>query len=464
MDTFFLVIPALLAYVVIMVMFLNQAKPGNHILFGVTLPSEALKDQAVAQLRAAYKKAYCVYGIVSLASIAPLLFLANYMSMALIYLFIWFAAFIYTSKLPFHKFHRLTAALKREKDWFVGQKRIVRIDTKLNLLKKSKTVSPYWFVIPAGISLSLLIASISNESSLLKVTGISSLVMTAVLFAIYSAFLRMKPKAYSGNQDIDDAINRAAARYWSILWLFMAIFESLNAIVAYSILTGGHSSDFTLWMIGVVMVSLVPLGAILFVHSRVRALEEKLILSDGEGLPVDDDEYWINGMTYYNPDDKSVMVPKRTGIGTTVNMATRAGKWIQYGSIALSIAIILPLTAFAVQSDQTSPALQLREDDVVTIEYPMYDYSFPIGEIRELSLEDTMPSGFRTNGAATARYARGNFTLEDLGASKLYIFKNSPPYIFFKLDGMYVVFNEEDPAKTKAVYDELRERLDKKSS
>ncbi|RCW44378.1 DUF5808 domain-containing protein [Paenibacillus prosopidis] len=455
MNTLFLIVPALLAYTFVLVMFLKQAKAGNNILFGVTLPAQAFNDSAIKQLQINYKKSYTIFGIISLFSLTPLFFLSDYFSMALIYLFIWFTAFIYTSKLPFKRFHHQTAVLKREKDWFVGQKRIIRIDTKVNILKNKMVLSPYWFLIPALISVSLIIASIQDENILLKMTGIASLIMTVVLFVFYYAFRKMKPKVYSEHNDINAAINQAGRRYWSILWLSMAIFESFNAIVAYTILTGGSSSDFTLWIIGIVMVSLVPLGAIFFVHNKVRSLEESLAISNGLGIITDDDEYWINGSTYYNPNDQSVMVPNRIGIGTTVNMATRAGKWIKYGGIVLAIAIILPLTAFAVQSDNTSPYLYVEENSVVKIDYPMYDFSFPISDVQEITLEESLPTGFRTNGTATAEYARGHFSLENLGDAKLYIFKNSPPYIFIKLDGLYVIFNDQDPASTKAIYDEL---------
>jgi uncharacterized membrane protein len=455
MDTLILIVPALLAYICLMVMFLKQASPQNQLLFGVTLPSEALKDPVIVQLQSEYKRAYALYGGISFVSMAPLYFLADYFSLALIYMFIWFASFIYTSKLPFNRIHRKTAAFKREKEWYVGERRIVKLDSRLDHLKRSVVLSPYWFLVPGLISVSLIIASFQNVNPLLKMTGAASLVMTGVLFVIYFAFRNMQPKIYGNNHDINAAINRTSRRYWSILWLCMAIFESLNAIVAYIILSSASSSDFTLWMIGGVMVSLVPLGAIFFVQNKVRSLEESFAVSDGKSIVTDDDGYWINGSTYYNPDDQSVMVPKRIGIGTTVNMATRAGKWIQFGSIVLCIAIILPLAAFAVQSDHSSPALIIGKSGTVTIDYPLYDYSFPIRDLQELTLEESIPTGFRTNGTATAEYARGSFSLEKLGAAKLYVFKNSPPYIFMKLDGLYVIYNDKDPERTKAVFNEL---------
>ncbi|WP_169087093.1 DUF5808 domain-containing protein [Paenibacillus sp. PL91] len=458
MNNLFLIIPAAIAYILIMVIFLKQAQPSNHILFGVSLPSDALEDAAIKQLQSEYKKAYTIYGLIALITLTPFFLLGEYFSLALSYMFLWFAAFLYSSKLPFNKIHHKAAALKREKQWFVGEKRMIRIDTKVSLLKKSTLASPYWFMIPALLSVVPILLSFIKSDPLLKLTGFASLAMTVILYAIYAAFGNMKTKEYSENQDINAAINSAARRYWSILWPSLAIFESINAFVAYTILTQGSSISFTQWIIGIIMVSLVPLGSIFFVHNKVRALEVSLAETDGEAILSDDDAYWINGSTYFNPDDKAVMVPKRIGIGTTVNMATRGGKWIQYGGIVLALVIIIPLTAFVVQSDHTSPAFTIEESGNVSIEYPLYNYSFDLSAVKGLALENELPSGFRTNGTATADYARGNFSLEKLGAAKLYVFKNSPPYIFVQLDDLYVIFNEKDAAKTKELYDELAAR------
>ncbi|WP_141502635.1 DUF5808 domain-containing protein [Paenibacillus luteus] len=459
MNNLFLIFPAIFVYIIVIAIFLKQAQPSNHILFGVTLPSHALKHEAIKQFQAEYKKTYTVFGIAALVSLVPLFLLAHFFSLALIYFFLWIAAFLYTSRLPFHKTHHKTAMLKREQEWFVGEKRIIRIDTKVTLLKKSMLASPYLFLIPVLLSVvPLLLSTFQNTNPLLTMTGIASLAMTTVLFLIYLAFGKMKAKVYSENHDINLAINSASRRYWSILWVCLAIFESINALVAYFILTQGSSLSSMQWMIGIIMVSLIPLGSMVFVHNKVRDLEESLAVTDGQSVVTDDDEYWINGSTYHNPNDTSIMVPKRVGIGTTVNMATRGGKWIQYGSVVLALIIVIPVAAFALQSDHTSPALTIAENGIVSIDYPLYDYSFDLSEVTGLTLEQDVPSGFRTNGVATAEYARGSFSLEKLGDAKLYVFKKSPPYIFIKLEGMTVIFNHKDAAATEALYAQLSAR------
>jgi uncharacterized membrane protein len=52
----------------------------------------------------------------------------------------------------------------------------------------------------------------------------------------------------------------------------------------------------------------------------------------------DDDRFYKLGLFYFNPDDPSVWVPKRFGVGWTVNMA-RPATWLFLGGLAAVIAV-----------------------------------------------------------------------------------------------------------------------------
>jgi uncharacterized membrane protein len=58
----------------------------------------------------------------------------------------------------------------------------------------------------------------------------------------------------------------------------------------------------------------------------------------------DDDRYWLGGLIYYNPDDPDAFIPKRYGMGWTVNFAHPAGKLI----LAVMIILILLPIALAI--------------------------------------------------------------------------------------------------------------------
>ncbi len=58
-------------------------------------------------------------------------------------------------------------------------------------------------------------------------------------------------------------------------------------------------------------------------------------LRTSDELAYDDDAHWPLGLFYFNPDDVSIIVPKRFGIGWTLNMA-RPATWV---AIALLVAV-----------------------------------------------------------------------------------------------------------------------------
>ncbi|RJX38818.1 hypothetical protein D3P09_14900 [Paenibacillus pinisoli] len=457
MDTLILLIPGLIVYISVLIVYGTQSKPKNGILFGLKLAEAAHSDPRIAALQAQFRKSYRWYAGAALLGLAPLLWLGSYFTLSFIYFFLWVAGVMYTSTVPFKTIHHKAVALKRDEQWFVGKKRYISVDKDIARLAAMKPWSPYWFILPAVLSIPLIALSISHDNPLLRLTGFASLAMTGILLLLSLSFTHGKARAYSRNPVANNAIHHAARRYWSILWLLLAIFEVANAFIAYNVLSEGTMIHINLWMGGIAMVSLVPLLGIYYVHNRVKELEYRFGSTDGKGYYAEDDDlHWRHGLSYYNPEDKSIMVQKRVGTGTTVNLAAKGGKRIYYGSLVLVAVIVLPVIILMIRADASPPQLRISDQGTVSIKNTEYAYSFELDEIKELTLEDAVPTGFRTNGMATSAYARGNFKLAELGPAKLYVFKKTPPYIVMKLDDLVVIYNDEEPAKTRALYQELK--------
>ena len=64
-------------------------------------------------------------------------------------------------------------------------------------------------------------------------------------------------------------------------------------------------------------------------------------LRASDELAADDDEHWLLGSIYFNPDDASFVVPKRFGVGWTVNLGNRLGWLILGGLLAFAVAFAL---------------------------------------------------------------------------------------------------------------------------
>jgi len=201
-----------------------------------------------------------------------------------------------------------------------------------------------------------------------------------------------------------------------------------------------------------------------------NAARQTLAVKRGQGWVVGDecgtandpdgDSYWSNGFTYHNPEDKRVLVPKRVGIGETVNTGTRAGKWLFGGLIGIAAAVMLGTCILLVISEIKSPVLTLTDDRQIHIDYPLYAFDFAVSDIEQLALAEELPSGRKTNGEATGKVARGHFRLKELGKARLYVYRNRPPYIRIKLQDQYVFYNEENPQETRALYERIEEALE----
>ena len=82
----------------------------------------------------------------------------------------------------------------------------------------------------------------------------------------------------------------------------------------------------TLAYVAVVMILSLALG-----QSGARIAAEV----PGSGMGADDDAHWLLGSIYFNPQDPSIFVPKRFGIGWTTN----AGRWESWALVAALVAI-----------------------------------------------------------------------------------------------------------------------------
>ncbi|MFF2018297.1 DUF5808 domain-containing protein [Paenibacillus sp. NPDC058177] len=457
MQILFLFI-GLLIFTIILVTYASQLKPRESLWFGVSLPAEAMEDEELTRLQVTSKKRFAAYSVWLLLALLPLLFLTKYVSLAYIYTMVWGAVMMYVLRIPFLKAHRAAKEIKVRNGWFVGEKRVVRVDTKLSLLKKRMMISPFWFIVPALIgAVPFMIEGQGDCDN--RVIGAVALATVALMLIVFRVFGKMKPKVFSVDNELNVKLNRIVLRYWSLLWLGLAVLNSVSAVSLAYALQREVSPGNAIWIAGALIISVLPVAGILLVHHKVQTLSAD-IAGQGEGavLVTDDDEYWINGTTYNNPNDSSFMVPKRIGIGTTINTGTKVGKSI-YRSLFVFLPVVLIGTGWmTVQAEFSTPHFALGENRQVSIEYPLYNYSFNIKDAEEIKLVDALPRARRTNGIWVDTVAIGNFKLDTYGKTKMYTYRNSPPYIVIKLPDIYVVYNTKDPSQTKKIFADLQDR------
>src|SRR5690606_41837976 len=122
------------------------------------------------------------------------------------------------------------------------------------------------------------------------------------------------------------------------------------------------------------------------------------------------------------------MVPKRVGIGETINTGTTAGKIIMGGVVVLLVAVIGGVSFMLIRSELTSPSLTITAEHDIAIDYPMYSFTFDMEEIEEVELVTSIPSGAKANGDASNIFARGHVRLSVMGELRLLVILIYPHY------------------------------------
>ncbi|WP_081667653.1 DUF5808 domain-containing protein [Paenibacillus pinihumi] len=457
LTTVILSFVVLLFFTVVPVNYRGQTRYKNGMLFAVTLPPHAMEDEQLKDVQAEFGKRFKRMLWWMAAALVPVLLLYNWIGYQVIYLILWALGFNAAANIWFRQGFRATLALKRENEWFVGEKRVIQSDLRAAYLKNQRSAPLGLFAIPLAMAAGLVWWGMHEQE--LLVIGIGSLIVTLLILLLTIGMRRMKAKVYSSSSEVNVGLNQARRRYLSYLWLALAILGNIHFLLISLFLVSGSESVFSIWLGIIFVFGLVPATLVLYVYYKIAHLEQETLELDSKTVYTDDDEYWSNGITYHNPDDKTVFVPKRVGIGTTVNTATTAGKWFIWGTVPLVAVIVIGVSFLLISSELNTPVLTVTPERKVEINYPMYSFDFNVDDIEQISLVDNIPSGVKTNGEGTSKVARGHFKLKELGKARMYIFK-SPPYIQIQLKDSYVFYNEQEPEQTKRVFEQLRKEVE----
>lgn len=104
--------------------------------------------------------------------------------------------------------------------------------------------------------------------------------------------------------------------------------------------TGNATNPLLLILLVVLAIAI----AAIFANRQYRAELAKLPARGADQPapdPREDERFWIAGFIYNNPHDRATLVPKRSGLGLTVNWARSGGKATLLGLLAIPVMGIL---------------------------------------------------------------------------------------------------------------------------
>ncbi len=418
--------------------FKSECKPKKNIIVGVTLPYNAHDDAAVLALLEKYKRELRLTCWIMLAAAVPSLLLRGHGTF-MTYWITWTILACLSFYIPYVRCNKALRQLKEERGWRREEEAPRTVADLKAAAEEMRWLSPWWFLPPFAASLLPLLF----DRTLWWLWALNA-AMAPVFYLCYRYLYRNRAEVVDADSGRTMALTRIRRYNWGKCWLILA--WATGAFNVGMWLTLGHV---WLCMAVVLLYGLTVCLAVIRIEFRVRRLQEKLTADSGRGYYVDEDERWIWGMLYYNPNDARLMVNDRTGIGSTVNLARRSGQTIM--GLILAVLLACPLIGVWLMGMERAPVeLEITETELVGSHFGGR-WSVPLEDIESVELMEKLPRLTRTAGTGLSSACTGQFSNSEWGRVTLCIDPRTGPWLLVKaVDGTLYLFGaSEDGAAEK---------------
>ncbi len=338
----------------------------KNLVLGVVIPEELVDSEELKDFIRSYRFSTMVLAAILLIP-GYLLLSMNTMWMGLI--IVWLLVSIFLLFIPVIFYNRKITNWKKASGYrILVSKRVVDIG-----LSKDKTTYrkvPLWLYIfpllvvvagtvyilvnydafPSSIPMhydySGAVDSYMEKSLYIVLTPtLTNALMLGILF--FSNLMLLKSKQKLDSEAPDESLDRLlkARRIWTMALaaITMVLVSCMQLIMTWSML--GNWKNLGGMQILLYILPVVILIIITVLGFRVGNIGEKLQRSQYKLSKLeDDDRHWyFGGSIYYNPEDPAVIVPKRIGIGSTVNAATTIGKLMYLGLVVVILISLVGL-------------------------------------------------------------------------------------------------------------------------
>lgn len=424
--------------ILLYIMLRNETKFKKNIAVGVTLPFEGRKHPEVLKRLEQFKKEELLVCIGLMLLGLPGIFVNFSLSFTL--WFVWMTACIIVPYIPYVLCNRDLKRIKSEQGWRQPSAAdTVTVD--LGALPEENWLSP-WVFAPA-LLLSLLPLVPDRDFAVLYLIDAALIVC---FWLAYRYCYRNKAEIVDTNTQLTIALTRIRRCQWGKMWLLCVYAIAAMNWLAYLTM---HSP--TAMTIGIVAFMVVLLGASMYIEFRTRRLQETLTADSGKDFYVDDDDKWIGGLVYYNPNDSRTLINNRVGTNSSVNLAKPAGKLL-YGLTAL-IIVTLPLWGLLIGDGDIHTDIRA---DSVFIKGGMHEYTINTDDVTEVELLEELPVITRIGGTGLPEFLGGDFNSKEYGKLKVCLNPTAPPFVLVETAERTYLLGTADPDQTNAIYEALK--------
>lgn len=432
----------------------NEATPKKNLYFGITLNKEQAETPEVAEITKAYNKQMRVLFWIMILAPIPMFFIP-WVSVFMSAWMLWLLASVVCFFVPFGVANKKLKVLKTEKGWKKTENAPVL--TEIKSAGKIRRVKWYHFLPPCVASLGIgawaLVANRGERMEAVSILVGSFAVITFLFWAAAVWMDKQKTQIVSTNSEVNVNYARAKKNLWKNFWVACAWVNTVYMVSLLFALDVNAKLTKT-FIVATVIYTVLTVLLLAWMIKKKKKLDETYQEFMDVVLP-DDDDNWIWGMCYYNPKDKHTMVEKRVGIGTTINMATFAGKALAVFCSILILAIPV-LDVWMMLTEFTPIQLEIANDRLVASQIDE-DYSIPVIIMEDVTLLSELPKWSKVSGIGMDELQKGTFRIPEVGRCEVFLNPQNGLFIRFEAAGTTYYMSGVDDEETREIYEMLIE-------
>jgi uncharacterized membrane protein len=381
-------------------------------------------------------------------------FFIKYASVVLTWYLVWL---IFVLTIPFALFMQSNAklkALKQQNGWFSESTGLALVDVKLALTPK-KTLSVWLFIPPVILSLIPVVHTALSQREgdafwPLLTVYLSFAALTVVFYFLYRILFHQKAEVVDDNTSINAALTQVRRFNWGKCWLLVTWLTGVFSLVVWMFPENGLAI-----LIAAVAYSAATIVFVLSAEFKTRRLQQKLTEGSGRSVYTDDDEHWIFGMLYNNPNDRHFIVNRHRHRhndqpGRPGRKDIDAYQPAHYFGNAVFRAVDDARGVYARDADG------IRDGVIAGHDLTVYDISF--SDIRSTYLLNELPDGTRLMGTGMDTVLKGRFRFDGIGPCTVCLDPRTPPFIVIVTADDTYILGASDTVQTEAVVRTLTAR------
>lgn len=419
--------------------FKSECKPKKNIIAGVTLPYSAQDDAAVLALLARYKKDLKLTCWIMLAAAVPSLLLQGFGAF-MTYWLTWTIFMCLSFYVPYIRCNKALRKLKEDRGWRRAEEAPQVVTDLKAAAEEMRWLSPWWFLPPFVISL----VPLFFERTVWWLWGLNA-VIVPVSYLCYRYLYRNRAEVVDEDSERTLALTRIRRYNWGKCWLIVAWATGLFNVGMWLTL-----ENIWLCMAVILVYGLVVCVSVIGIEFRVRRLQEKLTENSGQGYYVDEDDRWIWGMIYYNPNDARLTINNRTGVGTTINLARRSGQILMGSGLALLLACPL-IGVWMIGMERAPVELEVTGTEIIGSHYGG-EWSVALEDIKEVRVLKERPPLRRVAGTGMESALTGQFNADGWGRVTVCIDPRTGPWLLVTTeDGKLFLFGASEEGAVEEI-------------